>query len=66
MLRIAFTLGLFLCLLNPTAASAWAFQGHRVVGSIADSLLKPNASLQVKQILNPLVKSQKTLKTLRI
>jgi hypothetical protein len=38
-------------LLAPDAASAWGYQGHRVVGSIADKLLKPNATQQVKQIL---------------
>ena len=49
-------LGLLLgCLLlfSPTAASAWGYQGHRVVGSIADALLTANAQQQVKQILNP-------------
>src|ERR1700680_4539034 len=53
MSRIIFALSCFLCALYPASASAWAYQGHRVIGSIADNLLKPNASLQVKQILNP-------------
>jgi hypothetical protein len=48
---LAFT-GLF-CWLNPTPVSAWAFQGHRVVGAIADELLNPNAKARVKDILNP-------------
>jgi hypothetical protein len=42
-----------LCLMHSTAASAWGYQGHRVVGSIADHLLGPNAAAQVLQILNP-------------
>jgi S1/P1 Nuclease len=51
MLRMVFILS---CLvwLDPTAASAWGFEGHRVTGSIADKLLKPNARQQVQQILN--------------
>ena len=53
MLRIVFALACVFCLANPTAASAWGFQGHRVVGSIADKLLTPNAAAQVKEILNP-------------
>jgi len=40
-------LGLF-C---PTDAAAWGYQGHEVVGSIADQLLNPNARQQVAQIL---------------
>jgi len=36
----------------PAERGAWGYQGHRVVGSIADHLLKPNASAQVQQILN--------------
>lgn len=51
MFRAAFLLNCLLCLLYPTAASAWGYQGHRVVGSIADQLLKPNAKRQVSQIL---------------
>ena len=51
MLRIAFALNCLLALLYPVAASAWSYQGHKVVGSIADKLLKPNAKEQVRQIL---------------
>jgi hypothetical protein len=51
MLRIVFALNCLFCLLDPTAASAWGYQGHKVVGSIADHLLNANAKLQVKQIL---------------
>ncbi len=54
MLRTLFALGLLCCLLDPTTASAWGYQGHRVIGSIADNLLKStNAGAQVKAILNP-------------
>ncbi len=53
MSRIIFALVCLLCAFYPASASAWAFLGHRVIGSIADNLLKPNASAQVKQILNP-------------
>src|SRR6201996_7150634 len=42
-----------LLLFAPSAASAWGYQGHRVVGSIADQLLTANAQTQVRQILNP-------------
>lgn len=52
MLRMAFILSCLFCLLDPTAALAWGFEGHRVTGSIADKLLKPNAKQQVQQILN--------------
>src|SRR3981189_3231542 len=52
MLRMAFILSCLFCLLDPTAALAWGFEGHRVTGSIADKLLKPNAKQQVRQILN--------------
>jgi len=38
--------------LSPTAASAWGFEGHRVVGAIADHLLTPAAKAQVQQLLN--------------
>ncbi|MFB9262504.1 S1/P1 nuclease [Bradyrhizobium erythrophlei] len=43
---------LAVCLFAPTAASAWGYQGHHVVGAIADQLLKPAAKAQVQQILN--------------
>jgi hypothetical protein len=39
-------------LLHTPAASAWGYQGHRVVGSIADHLLNDNARAQVQKILN--------------
>ena len=54
MLRIAIALNLLIFLVYPTTASAWGFEGHRVVGSIADELLKmkPNAQQQVQKILN--------------
>ena len=52
MLRLAFVLIALISFLDPTDASAWGFQGHRVVGSIADQLLKPGAKSQVQQILN--------------
>ncbi|HLG81318.1 MAG TPA: S1/P1 nuclease [Bradyrhizobium sp.] len=35
-----------------TSALAWGYQGHEVVGSIADQRLHANARQQVKQILN--------------
>src|SRR6516164_2757340 len=41
-----------ICLLYPTAASAWGYKGHRVVGSIADQMLHDNAKAQVSQILS--------------
>lgn len=41
-----------LCLLFPTGASAWGYQGHEVIGSIADQLLNDNARQHVKDILN--------------
>src|SRR5277367_1751380 len=34
-----------------SAAWAWGYQGHRVVGSIADQLLNDRAKAQVAQIL---------------
>jgi S1/P1 Nuclease len=40
------------CLLHPVAALAWGYQGHEVVGAIADQLLTDNAKSQVKKILN--------------
>ena len=51
MLRIVFALSCFVGFLYPTALSAWGYQGHKVVGSIADKLLNANAKQQVKQIL---------------
>jgi len=52
MLRMIYILSCLLGLLDPTAALAWGFEGHRVTGSIADQLLKPNAKQQVQKILN--------------
>ena len=52
-LNFVFAFGLVLFLLSPTTASAWGYQGHRVVGSIATELLSDNAKAQVKAILNP-------------
>jgi hypothetical protein len=52
-LELGLSLGCLLLVFAPTAASAWGYQGHRVVGSIADTLLTANAQQQVKQILNP-------------
>jgi hypothetical protein len=51
---LGFVLALFvICLLSPSAALAWGYQGHRVVGSIATELLNDNAKAKVKEILNP-------------
>jgi hypothetical protein len=52
MSRLLFALSCLLCLLFPTGASAWGYQGHEVVGSIADQLLNDNARQHVKDILN--------------
>jgi S1/P1 Nuclease len=41
------------CLVHSTGVWAWGYEGHRVVGSIADQLLRPNAKAQVQHILNP-------------
>jgi hypothetical protein len=46
-------LGFLFYLLSPSAALAWGYQGHRVVGSIATELLNDNAKAKVKEILNP-------------
>ena len=51
MSKVVFVLGCVLGLLYPSVASAWGYQGHKVVGSVADQLLKPNAKQQVRQIL---------------
>jgi S1/P1 Nuclease len=40
------------CLLHPVSAAAWGYQGHEVVGAIAEELLKDNARSQVTSILN--------------
>lgn len=52
MIRIAMLLYCLLCVLYPTQSSAWAYKGHRVVGSIADRFLNANATQQVSQILS--------------
>jgi S1/P1 Nuclease len=51
MSKVLLVLGFVWTLLYPVAASAWGYQGHEVVGSVADRLLKPNAKQQVRQIL---------------
>jgi hypothetical protein len=58
MLRIILALNFLFCLLYPTASSAWGYQGHKVVGAIADRLLSDNAKLQVKRILGEHIKLQ--------
>jgi len=52
MLRLVFALNCLFCLLYPTASSAWGYQGHKVVGSVADKLLNPTAKQQVAHILD--------------
>ena len=52
MSRLLFALNCLFCLLFPTGASAWGYQGHEVVGSIADQLLNDNARQHVRDILN--------------
>jgi len=52
MMRIVLILTCVLCLFNSKAASAWGYQGHEVVGSIADQLLHDNAKQHVRDILN--------------
>ena len=51
MSKVILVLGCVWALLYPVAALAWGYQGHEVVGSVADRLLKPNAKQQVRQIL---------------
>jgi hypothetical protein len=51
MSKMIVVLGCLWAFLYPVAASAWGYQGHEVVGSVADRLLKPNAKQQVRQIL---------------
>jgi hypothetical protein len=51
MSKVIFVLGCVWGLLYPAVASAWGYQGHEVVGSVADRLLRPNAKQQVRQIL---------------
>jgi hypothetical protein len=53
MSRLLFALNCLFCLLFPTGASAWGYQGHEVVGSIADQLLlNTNAAKEIRKILN--------------
>lgn len=51
MLRIVIALNFLICLSYPTAAPAWDYKGHRVVGAIADHMLNANAKQQVAKIL---------------
>jgi hypothetical protein len=52
MSRMVLALACVLCLFVPKPASAWGYQGHEVVGSIADQLLHDNAKQHVSEILN--------------
>jgi len=52
-------------LLHPSAALAWGYQGHEVVGSVADRLLKPNAKQQVRQILGFALRTASAMGRLR-
>jgi hypothetical protein len=52
MMRIVLSLACILCLFDPKPASAWGYQGHEVVGSIADQLLHDSAKQHVRDILN--------------
>ena len=49
--RIALFLITLSISLQPTSVLAWGYQGHEVVGSIADQLLNANARQHVKDIL---------------
>jgi len=51
MLKAVLALSCLLYVFCPDGASAWGYQGHEVVGSIADKLLNQNARQQVAQIL---------------
>jgi S1/P1 Nuclease len=51
MSRALFPLNCLLCVLYSTASSAWGYQGHRVVGSVADQPLNDNAKQQVSDLL---------------
>jgi hypothetical protein len=51
MCRAIFLLNCLLWVFYPTASWSWGYQGHRVVGSIADQLLSDNARQQVSQLL---------------
>jgi hypothetical protein len=53
LIRAALLLSALLVLFRPVPALAWGYEGHRVVGSIADELLlDTNAAKQVQAILN--------------
>jgi S1/P1 Nuclease len=51
LIRIA-SLFALLVVCTPTSLLAWGYQGHEVVGSIAEQLLNDNAGQHVKEILN--------------
>jgi hypothetical protein len=51
MYRAIFLLNCLLCVFYPSPSWGWAYQGHRVVGSIADQMLNDNARQQVSQLL---------------
>src|SRR5262249_30644286 len=50
--RVVLCFALALYLLHPVRTLAWGYQGHEVVGSVADRLLSNNAKNQVRAILN--------------
>ena len=52
LIRVALRLFVLLSLLTPTSLLAWGYQGHEVVGSIAEQLLNDNARQHVKDILD--------------
>jgi hypothetical protein len=49
--RIALLLISLSISLQPISARAWGYQGHEVVGSIAEQLLNPKALQQVREIM---------------
>lgn len=51
MFRSIFLINCLLCVFYPSASLGWGYQGHRVVGSVADQMLNDNARQQVAQIL---------------
>src|SRR5215472_3775028 len=51
MIRRASIWGLFAILFASTRALSWEYQGHEMVGAIADRMLSANAQQQVQQIL---------------
>lgn len=51
MRRVFFILCILLIPLAPNQVLAWGYQGHRVVGSIADQMLNDRARAKVSQIL---------------